>query len=60
MVKAISLSYATPTPKIGMIKESNWFDWNVFVVFQSVVLFIYILGGGLNPFLGDSQQIPHD
>jgi hypothetical protein len=41
-------------------KESKWFDWNVFVVFQSVVLFIYILGGGLNPFLGDSQQIPHD
>jgi hypothetical protein len=54
MVKAISLSYATPTPKIGMIKESNWFDWNVFGVLNRPYSFFVYIGGGLDPLLGDS------
>jgi hypothetical protein len=36
------------------------FDWDVFGGSQSVVpLYIY-RGGGLDLFLGDSQQLPHD
>jgi hypothetical protein len=38
--------------------EVDWFDCNVFGVLNRSYPFIY--RGGMDPFLGDSQQIPYD